>query len=112
MLDLYFGLDASGFEKSSEPSPYICITIWAIYGFSRSRVPQLSGSNYDGHVRVPKQHIAPDWYVGTGLVLRTVTDTSAVLVSVSVKNRVQFCPQLPSSRLLPLDIIKHVCEDQ
>lgn len=86
MLDLYFGLDASGFEKSSRPSSCTCTATRVIDSFSpHSQVPQVSGSDYDGHVRVPQQHITLDWCVGVVSVLKIITDTRTVLVSVSAR---------------------------
>lgn len=61
---------------------------------TRSRIPQLPGSRYDGHVRMSQQHITLNWYVGAGFVLKTEADACAVLVSVSTGIYITSCHRL------------------
>lgn len=54
MLDLYFGLDASGFDKSSQSSLYTRYAVQDIEDTPPSSISQVFGTDYDGHIRVPQ----------------------------------------------------------
>lgn len=55
MLDLYFGLDATGFEKSSESSSCAFDVVQTVENFlPHSPIPRVSGSDYDGDICMPQ----------------------------------------------------------
>ncbi len=61
MLDLWFGLDASGFDNAGKVLPvfwfgYIEPTLY-------SAISSRFWATYDDNIRVLEQHASPDWCV-------------------------------------------------
>ena len=62
MLDLWFGLDASGFDNACTCALAMVFRWWGAHRRA-SQVPPCLWSNDDGCVRVLEQHTPFDWYV-------------------------------------------------
>jgi hypothetical protein len=58
MLDLWFGLDASGFDKASTLR-YSFSLHGLVLTVERSTIPSDIWSSFDSHLRLFEQHTAP-----------------------------------------------------
>lgn len=86
MLDLWFGLDASGFERASEsalPAPQTTTDNNEFLAGIR-RIPSYLRTDIDGNLYMSEQHVASYWYV-LNLIYQGLLLTPPVLVMVSVR---------------------------
>lgn len=74
MLDLWFGLDASGFDNASTSLFIPSLPSFSYLFLEYSAIPPYLRAISDGHLRLPEQYTTPYWYVLSLLVFQRAID--------------------------------------
>ena len=114
MLDLWFGLDASGFDNACECNRACHFNVCTDSHIDIfSEVPSLPGTPAHDYIRLPEQHTSPNRCVVTVCVARRsplIVDVfSLVLVSVSNGSRMRVHG---STHQFVLDFVAYVLNHQ
>jgi len=82
MLDLWFGLDAAGFDKSSKHHLSTLCSPQLTERNLNSNISSRIWARFDGYIRLSEQYAAPNKFVGSLQLVNFLLTILTVLVSV------------------------------